>query len=155
MQSSSYQASEQANGVLLVVEWHTDTRGYKHPRIYYAPAGFDPSTVLAAHAALLDAILIEIDCFQAVYGSQWNFEWTYASNNDIAAFMVAEYRKSKAHITIALGRRIIEWITNNRFTEAQVRGAFGLSLANWNTLKSQIQAWIADDDAVEAADGSQ
>ena len=149
--SSEVIVMPQCEGHLSVLEWHTDHLGRRHPRVYFAPAGFDANAAMAAHAVTLQAVLKAGDLFMAVYKGLWNYVMNHATNAELVAFVRAEYLGSNGERTVRVARRMMEWITNGRFTELQVRNAFNLSVSQWNTLKAKMQALISDEDAVNAA----
>jgi len=151
--SSEVSTTTQAGGHLSVLEWHTDHLGRRHPRVFFAPAGFNANAALAAYAVSLAEVLKLGDLIMAVYKGPWNYVMNHATNTELAAFVRAEYLGSSAQRTARVARRLLEWVTNGRFTELQIRNAFSLTLTQWNTLKAKMQALIADEDAVMAAAG--
>ena len=65
----------------------------------------------------------------------------------------AAYRDGDPTTVIKIARFIIARIQAGDFTDAQVRSAFGLTVTQWNTLKTKMTNLIAADTAVKTATG--
>lgn len=61
------------------------------------------------------------------------------------------YRNSDREKVINLARFIVSRIQAGDITDAQCRTAFGLTSAQWNTLKAKMNSWIAADNSVQSA----
>jgi hypothetical protein len=70
----------------------------------------------------------------------------------IARFREA-YRNADRERCIQLARFIISKIQAGDLTDAQVRSAFGLSAAQWTTLKNKMNSWITAQNTVQSAVG--
>lgn len=143
----------QPDGSINVTEIHTDHQGVKYPVVYNAPSGTNLTTFLNAHAILLENNLRDSDIFKAIFTEPWDYTLVHATNNELAVRARALYKESIMIQTALIGLRITEWIDNDRFTVTQVRNAFGLSLAQWNTLRTKINGIIADYQGVQGAAG--
>ena len=63
------------------------------------------------------------------------------------------YRNATREECARLAKWLLARVQDGTFTEVQVRNFFGLSVAQWNDLKTRMQALIAHYDAVQAAQG--
>ena len=63
------------------------------------------------------------------------------------------YKNATREECARLAKWLLARVQDGTFTEAQVRAFFGLSVAQWNDLKTRMQALIAHYDAVQAAQG--
>ena len=63
------------------------------------------------------------------------------------------YRNSERDRTVQLAKFVISRIQASDITDAQCRTAFGLSVTQWNTLKSKMQTKIASFIEVQSAIG--
>ena len=63
------------------------------------------------------------------------------------------YASAQGSDVARLATRMQDWITAGDFTEAQVRQAFGLTLAQWAPLKARMITLRTQYQAVQAARG--
>ena len=70
----------------------------------------------------------------------------------IARFREA-YRDSDRERCIQLARFVISRIQAGDLTDTQVRNAFGLTVTQWNNLKTKMQSWITAQNTVQSAVG--
>lgn len=70
----------------------------------------------------------------------------------VARFREA-YRNAERDRVVQLARFVISRIQSGDLTDTQVRNAFGLTSAQWNTLKTKMQNWITADNSIKAAVG--
>jgi hypothetical protein len=143
----------QISGQTICVELHTDSDGKVHRIEYLASIGTNYTAVMVARAAMLEGRIKYAELHHAIFTGEWNYVLTQTTANELAAFVRALYRESDKDTLARVAKRILEWITNGRFTDAQIRTAFGLSAAQWTTLKSKMQILADARAAVEAATG--
>lgn len=143
----------QADGSILVHEHHTDSSGKVHVIIYFAGAGADLAALRAARAAFIEQKLIAHEVEALVFELPWDAPFVHATANDLVAFVRSEYKESVTERTARIARRILEWITEGRFTDLQVRNAFGLTAGQWTTLKTKMENLVTNYNAVLAAMG--
>jgi len=70
----------------------------------------------------------------------------------VARFREA-YRDSDRERCVQLAKFVIARIQSGDFTQTQVRNAFGLTLAQWNILKTKMDSWIAAYNTLQTAVG--
>lgn len=64
-----------------------------------------------------------------------------------------EYRNSEGERTIQLGKFIVAKLGTNDFSDIEMRAAFGLTTAQWNTLKTKLNARVTASNTVRTALG--
>jgi len=143
----------QPNGSINVHERHTDHTGKTYDIQYNAPQGSNITAIINARAVIIENKLKENDLYRAIFIEPWDYTLVHATNADLAPFVRTLYKESIQDQTAIIGMRLIEWVTNRRFTETQIRNAFGLTLSRWNTLKAKIQVLIDDFNAIQGAKG--
>jgi hypothetical protein len=65
----------------------------------------------------------------------------------------AAYREGNSERLVAIARFIVARVQAGDITVAQVRNAFGLTSAQWTTLRTKMENLIAADNAVKSATG--
>ena len=65
----------------------------------------------------------------------------------------AAYRDASSERLVAIARFIVSRVQAGDITVAQVRAAFGLTSAQWTTLRTKMENLIAADNAVKSAVG--
>lgn len=70
----------------------------------------------------------------------------------IARFREA-YRSADKERLARLAKWLLERIAAGDITDTQARNAFGLTLAQWNTKKTQMTDLVAKCDAIQSAQG--
>jgi hypothetical protein len=63
------------------------------------------------------------------------------------------YRDGNHEAVIKIARFILARIQSGDITDAQCRSAFGLTVTQWNALKTKMKGFITADDAAKAATG--
>ena len=63
------------------------------------------------------------------------------------------YRNSNRERCVQLARFVISRIQSGDLTDAQVRSAFGLTVTQWNTLKTKMNTWISAHNTLQSAVG--
>lgn len=78
-------------------------------------------------------------------------------NHQTAAQFIARFREAYREADKERLVRLMKWllarIAAGDITDTQARNAFGLTVNQWNTKKTQMQDLIAKYDAVQAAQG--
>lgn len=78
-------------------------------------------------------------------------------NHQTAAQFIARFREAYRDADKERLVRLMKWllarIAAGDITDTQARNAFGLTVNQWNTKKTQMQDLIAKHDAVQAAQG--
>lgn len=143
----------QKDGTVSVHERHTDQIGKTYEIIYFAVPGTDLNAMLVQHATKLNSELRDIDLGKALESSDWNFKLNYATDSDLATFARQKYSESITDDTDRIGKRIDEWITKGRFTDTDMKNAFGMTTADWSKMKGDIQSLIPHYDAIQGAKG--
>jgi hypothetical protein len=72
---------------------------------------------------------------------------------ELAARLREDYRNLSGEQLCKIARFIVRHIQAGDFTETQVRNAFGLTVNQWNALKTKMQALTDAYDTVQAATG--
>lgn len=140
-------------GGRYITERHTDSAGKIYNVEYFARAGVEVDIVLANRAAALNEWLSSDELYATVFDNSWDHALVHATTNELVAYVRTLYRESSKERLALISRRILEWITNGRFTDTQVRTSFGLQAAQWTTLKNKMQTLVANYAALEAAVG--
>lgn len=63
------------------------------------------------------------------------------------------YRDGDSERLVKISRFLVSKVQAGDITDAQLRTSFGLSVAQWNILKTKMQNLIASDNAVRSAVG--
>jgi len=77
----------------------------------------------------------------------------HQTTEQFVARVRAAYRDGEPPTLVKIARFIIARIQSGDITDAQCRTAFGLSAAQWTTLKNKMQALITADNTVISAVG--
>jgi hypothetical protein len=144
--------SLQSDGRTLIKERHTDHVGEAHDYEYIGAAD-EAAAVMAARVSGIVAALRDEDLNRCIFLEAWNYTLIHATNTELAAFVRLLYRYASKDILARVAARILEWIANGRFTDTQIRNAFGLTAGQWTTLKTKMQTLVANYNAVQAAEG--
>jgi hypothetical protein len=68
----------------------------------------------------------------------------YATVTQLSVEFRERFRASRGVETYRLGAWLLNRIADGTWTETQVRTFFGLTVIQWNTLKSKLQAYQAN-----------
>lgn len=147
------ESKTQADGSLSVHERFTDDAGRVHDIVFKAPSGTNLTTLRTARAAVFADRLKQMELRAAVFVLPWDYTLVHATNADLAAFVREVYKNGSMETLALTAKRILEWITEGRFTDTQVRNAFGLTAGEWTTLKAKMQTLSDKYDDVLAATG--
>lgn len=152
--SSTIIADEpQIDGRRRITEQYTDQFGNLHMIAYLCPAVFDVQSVMIVRTAILNIQLQTNELDKMITTYPWDYAQTETTVAELTAYVRAVYREGKREELVPVARRILEWITNGRFTDTQVRNAFGLTLAQWTTLKNKMIALVSASTTIETATG--
>lgn len=143
----------QSDGRRECVERHTDSEGVVHIRSYLSSPSDDNQAIMTARAVRILDHLKDSELQRAIFVLPWNYVLVHTTNNELAAYVRQLYRNSTREILALVAKRILEWINNGRFTDTQVRTAFGLDAVSWTLLKTKMQDLVAKYEAVKAAEG--
>jgi hypothetical protein len=146
--SATFDGPPQADGSRMVIERHQCANGVPDVQfVYFAPAGFDPSTVLAGRTAMINAQLADAEAT----ADMSNDGAPVAVEQTMTAFlqaMRAAYKASDKADTCRLAWWLLRRIAAGQIADTQCQAAFGRSAAQWtsfktNTLTPQSNAWAA------------
>lgn len=152
--NSTYIAETAApDGSRRVIEVHTDDKGGTWRIDYLADAGMDYATVATTRVAQLNTQLKETELRTAIFDGAWNYVLSNVTANELAAYVRELYKNESKEQLARVAKRILEWITNGRFTDTQIRTVFGLTAAQWTTLKTKMQTLVSNYDALNTAAG--
>lgn len=121
--------------------------------VRFYPTGTDLNAAAAILAAGIEAHLKDRELHDCVFRFTWNYALKHSTNTELAAFVRALYKESNKETLARIAKRILEWISNGRFTETQVRNVFELTVTQWNTLKAKMQVLVDSFNVIEAAEG--
>lgn len=152
-QSIIVSQSPQQDGTTLVHERHTFHTGETSDVTYYAQPGANIENIMDARVQVLEEAMKQADLHRCVFTEPWDYVMQHATNADLAPFVRELYRESIKTQTVLIGMRMVEWVQNGRFTQTQMRNAFGMNSTQWTTLTNKILALIDQFNAIEAATG--
>ncbi len=145
--------TRQADGRRRVEERHVDQAGAEHHVSYLCEAGFNAQTALSSRISQLNESLKETELSGMITDYPWDYVQTESTVAELVAYVRAAYRDGKKDELVPIASRILEWITNGRFNDTQVRNAFGLTAAQWTTLKNKMTALVNARVVIETAAG--
>lgn len=134
-------------------EMHISNTGEIFHIEYLADIGVDYVAVMSGRVAFIDANLKTNELSDAVFVGAWNYVLSHTTNAELSAYVRSLYKTSSREMLAQLAKRILEWITNGRFTDTQIRNAFGLTAAQWTTLKTKMQTLVNNYNSVQVAMG--
>ena len=150
--TSSYVVEHaQSDGRKWVREKHVDAFDREHFRTYLSTDAMDRDAILAAHAAKLEESLKTREAQECIDQDKLSLE--YITKTELAALIREIYRNGSKELLAKVARWILNRILDGDFTDLQVRTAFGLSAAQWTTLKTKMQTLVNSQAAVDAAVG--
>src|SRR4030065_368424 len=130
-------AEMQADGRRYVCFQFVAASGKVHLRWALLPAGVDVVAKLTSWDITPE--LIEDELRDVLFGSAWDTPFVYMSATEAATKVRELFKASSREECGKIARRILEWITNGRFTDVQIRTVFGLTNIQWTTLKTKMQ----------------
>lgn len=149
MTSSYTTGISQKDGRVSARESIIDDFGVTHIFEYIAAANFNFATALAARATWLAPYLKAAEA-QRLFANLTGFTFQHNTPTELAAAFRAEYKDSKGRRTAELARWVLNGIDSGAYTDAGIRNAFGLSVANYNALKAKftlMRTWLNDTEA--------
>ena len=144
-------AEMQADGRRYVCFQFVEASGKVHLRWALLPAGVDVVAKLTSWDITPE--LIEDELRDVLFGSAWDTPFVYMSATEAATKVRELFKASSREECGKIARRILEWITNGRFTDVQIRTVFGLTNTQWTTLKTKMQNLSNSLNAIEKAAG--
>jgi hypothetical protein len=131
----------QVDGRRWVTEDHTDNLERHHFVEYLAAVGADYVAIRTGRAAQINLQLADQELQNIVNGLL-----SAASPNEMSKAVLAErmrdlLRQYTGLELCRLSARVLATITSGEITDAEWRTAFGLTVNQWNNVKSQLQAW--------------
>lgn len=132
----------QNDGRRWCTELHTDNAGLVHKIEYLSAVGDDHLSIALARATMIDVQIKARELHAAVFDAPWDYVLKYATLAELSAWVRAEYKEANRERLIFIEKRILDWIANGRFTDVQIRTAFGLSASAWTTLKNKMQTAV-------------
>lgn len=151
--SSTYtEGHRQADGRLYVLEKHIDGEGVAHSAEYLAGVGADREAVMTARAGVLSESMADTEA-DAVLARDAAITLKRQTLAQFAARMRARYREAGREEAARLATWILNRIDAGHVTDAQVRNAFGLTVAQWNALKTKMTDMRLHYNAVQSAQG--
>ena len=121
------------------------------------PRVFSGSLNLSQAATVIGAL--ELDWHKtdemrnAVFTYPWDYTLKYATALELASYVRQLYKDNEKTTLVLVAIRILEWISNGRFTDTQVQNVFGLSAAQWTTLKTKMQNFVDSYTIIDGAIG--
>lgn len=125
----------QRDGRAYVLETHTLTAGLPVLIEYLAEVGADYIAIRTARQAIINELLALAEFERALAFAGWR-PLDHQTGAEFAARFRERFRRSSREEAAALAYWIIERINAGDVGETAVRNAFGLSLAQWSTLKT-------------------
>lgn len=142
----------QADGTKYVQEFHTDSAGRVHRFEYKWRAGMDRAAIAAARAAQLAEAVAEQEVEQALEADAAP-QIVQQTGAQFLARLREKYRASDRERCAKIARWIVRRLDAGHVTQAQLRNAFGLSVAEWNAVEARLRDLATKLDAVEQAVG--
>lgn len=125
----------QRDGRRGVTERHVDSTGVEHLHVYKPVDGSDYQAVMLARVPRIEAALAESEFLEALEVEGWS-PLQHQTAAQFAARFRARYRDASRVECAKLAKWILDRIDGGSFTDAAVRNAFGLTVTQWNALKS-------------------
>ena len=142
----------QINGKVRTIELHVTDAGTKVFIEYDRASGTDKNAVLTAHAVKVWNQVINRECALFI---QADIPPIFKDTNKsiLAAWFREAYRNLEKDELVPYAQWILNRIAGGDFTDAQVQAAFGLTAAQWTTLKDKMQTFIDARNTLDAAVG--
>lgn len=152
--SSTYTLGpSQSDGRKWCVERHTDHIGIVRVMEYLSEIDLDNTSVMNARAIRLAIELKDAELRYAVSTAPWDYALQWATLAELSAYVREQYKSAAKSDLAVLAARILEWISKGRFTDTQIRNAFGLNASQWTTLKNKMTALVSNMQAIDVAVG--
>jgi len=144
---------EQASGLRYCTEIHYDGDGDTHIVEYLSTMDADNNAIMLGRATALTADMKSAELHKAVFDAPWDYVLTESTTLELAAYVRELYRYSSGDELALISKRVIEWVTNGRFTEDQISGAIGMTAEQWVYFKNKMLALTENYNAVLTAVG--
>jgi hypothetical protein len=142
----------QKDGRRYVLEVHTDAQGEFSRLEYLAAIGTDYDAVASAREPVLIASLAEAEARETLDGGRQ----PSPRFQSVAEFLIKvreRYRVSVGEETCRIARWVVDRLNDGSVTVPQMRSAFGVSAAGWNSINGRMDTFAAAIDSVNAAAG--
>lgn len=150
--STIISTSRQVDGRLRVDERHIAV-SEAYLVSYLCEAGTDTQANLSANAQRINDAMKISELEGMITDLAWDYVQVETTGAELIAYVRAAYRERSREELVPVASRILEWITNGRFTDTQVRNAFGLTSAQWTTLKNKMAALVSANTTIITAEG--
>jgi hypothetical protein len=117
------------------------------------PDSIDVNATSLSIGALAISLKKSMELWATIYLLPWNYVLKYNTNVELAAYVRELYRSDSKDDLAIVAARILEWIANGRYTDAQIQNVFNLSSAQWTALKTKMQNLVNSYAVVSAAAG--
>lgn len=121
------------------------------PRSY--PAAADLNSLATTQNIMVEGIVKTNEAHDCIFRFAWDYVLKHTTTNELVAYVRSLYRESSKEELAKIAARVLEWIANGRFTDTQVRTAFGLTSIQWNNLKARMQTLADAQSVVDSATG--
>lgn len=153
IENSTYSVGvPQADGRRYVVEQHTDSAGVVHVREYGPIGEVNYQVILTARAEALAVQLADGEA-QAAFEEDTAPVLVHQNGAQLAARFREAYRNASDIGQAKMATWLLARIAAGDFTDAQVRNAFGLTVQQYNNLKTRMTTLRDQYVAVMAARG--
>lgn len=143
---------QQRSGHWPVVEHHTDSTGLVHRFEYLSADTSTAAAIMASRAVKLAEQLAQGEAESLWADGVWR-PLAYNTASELAAKFRSAYQAASGLQAAKMAWWLIERITVGKFTDAQVRGAFGLTTTQYNQMKTRMTTLHDQYAAVVAARG--
>lgn len=126
----------QRDGRRYAREIHTDHLGAQHIAEYLWDGLSDQNATMAARALRIAEALAAAEYAGRVAVDRWPGPLDHQTGAEFADKLRAEYRTSSRERVCYLAWWLLRRINEGTFTDAQVRNAFGMTVVQYNTFKT-------------------
>ena len=142
----------QADGKVRTIELHVTDAGTEIFIEYDRAPGADKNAILTAHAVKVWDQVVDHECSSFIQADITPV-FKDTNKNTLAAWFREAYRNLEKDELVPYAKWILNRIAGGDFTDAQVQTVFGLTVAQWTTLKAKMQTFIDARDTLDAAVG--
>lgn len=143
--------SRQSNGRRQIHERHIDQFAMAHKVTYMCNSGFDVPAAMAARSLQISARMKTDEYRTFIDGViPTNYILTESTPSELLAYMREAYRESSNGESAIISQVLRGWIDSGRYTDTEVRTAFGLSVGAWTVIRNKMNTF-ADSRALVAS----
>ena len=142
----------QADGQVRTVEQFVTDAGTVISIEYDRNPAADKNAILAAHAVKVWSRIIDHECVSFIQADITPV-FKDTNKNTLATWFREAYRYLDKDDLVPYARWILNRIADGDFTDTQVQTVFGLTVAQWTTLKAKMQTLIDARDTLDVAVG--